>query len=88
MPLIDIPKDARKGKPPCGECHLHAGETCDICGAVEPADGLGAAMVIVCGAPCAHYFQGWRELADGRGGESVCTKCGMGAMAWSLRTGI
>jgi len=23
------------GKPPCGECHLKPGETCDICGAVE-----------------------------------------------------
>lgn len=33
MPLIDIPKDARKGKQPCGECHLKVGETCDICGA-------------------------------------------------------
>jgi len=33
MPLIDIPTDARKGKPPCGECRLKVGETCDICGA-------------------------------------------------------
>lgn len=33
MPLIDIPKDARKDKPPCGECHLKIGETCDVCGA-------------------------------------------------------
>ena len=24
---------SRAGKPPCGECHLQAGETCDICGA-------------------------------------------------------
>jgi hypothetical protein len=37
MPLIDIPKDARKGKPPCGECHLKAGETCNICGAHQAA---------------------------------------------------
>lgn len=37
---------------------------------------------------CDHDFQGWREFADGRGGETVCTKCGMGAMSWSLRTGI
>lgn len=36
MPLIEIPKDARKGKPPCGECHVQPGETCDICGAREP----------------------------------------------------
>lgn len=35
MPLIEIPKDARKGKPPCGECHLRDGETCDICGAYQ-----------------------------------------------------
>ena len=37
---------------------------------------------------CEHDFQGWRDFADGRGGETVCTKCGMGAMSWSLRTGI
>lgn len=37
---------------------------------------------------CEHDFHGWREFADGNGGEQVCTKCGMGAMAWSLRTGI
>lgn len=29
----------RDGKPPCGECHLRPGETCDICGATTP---LGA----------------------------------------------
>ena len=33
MPLIHIDPDARKGKEPCGECHLKIGETCDICGA-------------------------------------------------------
>lgn len=32
-PLIPIASDARLGKPPCGECHLQPGETCDICGA-------------------------------------------------------
>jgi hypothetical protein len=37
---------------------------------------------------CEHDFKGWRELKDGRGGETVCTKCGMGAMSWSLRTGL
>lgn len=35
MSLIDIPSDARVGKPPCGECHLKVGETCDICGAKQ-----------------------------------------------------
>ncbi len=38
---------------------------------------------------CEHDFQGWQEHHDddGRvmGGERVCTKCGMGAMAYSLR---
>lgn len=38
MPLIDIPKDARKGKEPCGECQLKYGETCDICGARQTGD--------------------------------------------------
>jgi hypothetical protein len=27
------PDRNRKGKEPCGECHLELGETCDICGA-------------------------------------------------------
>lgn len=84
MPLIEIPKDARMGKPPCGECHVGPGETCDICGAKGPE-----LTICVCGQSheaktCKHDFQGWREFTDGRGGEAVCTKCGMGAMAHSL----
>lgn len=35
---------------------------------------------------CDHDFQGWYEFMDGSGGEQVCTKCGIGAMAHSLRT--
>jgi hypothetical protein len=34
---------------------------------------------------CKHDFQGWREFEDGRGGEQVCTKCGIGAMTYSMR---
>lgn len=38
-----IPILSRIGKPPCGECHLRPGETCNICGAhngdvAKPAD--------------------------------------------------
>lgn len=33
---------------------------------------------------CEHDFQGWREFEDGNGGERVCTKCGMGALAHTL----
>jgi hypothetical protein len=33
---------------------------------------------------CEHDFQGWRDFPDGNGGERVCAKCGMGAMAHSL----
>ena len=40
---------------------------------------------------CKHDFQGWVELKDeeGRvgGGTTVCTKCGMDAMSYSLRCG-
>jgi hypothetical protein len=40
---------------------------------------------------CQHNFQGWREIkcepGEGGGGETVCTKCGMGAMEYSLRCG-
>jgi hypothetical protein len=35
-----------------------------------------------------HDFRGYRAFEDGRGGEQVCTKCGMGAMEHSLREGI
>jgi hypothetical protein len=32
-----FPQPRRKdGELPCGECHLNQGETCDICGAVQP----------------------------------------------------
>lgn len=34
-----------------------------------------------------HTFTGWRDFPDGNGGEQVCSKCGVGAMAWSLRVG-
>ncbi len=40
---------------------------------------------------CNHDFQGWQPLHDeqGRecGGTTVCTKCGMDAMSYSLRMG-
>ncbi len=36
---------------------------------------------------CAHDFQGWRAFDDGNGGEQVCTKCGMGAMSYTLSLG-
>ena len=41
---------------------------------------------------CEHDFQGWEVLTDeeGRecGGTTVCTKCGMDAMSYSLRCGL
>ena len=33
---------------------------------------------------CEHEFSGWREFPDGLGGEQVCKKCGLGALAYSL----
>lgn len=36
---------------------------------------------------CKHEWGGWRDFEDGRGGEQVCKLCGMGAMAYTLRTG-
>ena len=35
-----------------------------------------------------HDFQGWREFPDGNGGERVCAKCGLGALAYTLRIGL
>lgn len=37
---------------------------------------------------CKHEWGGWREFEDGRGGEQVCKICSMGAMTYSLRTGL
>lgn len=56
----------------------------------EPKPDKPDLTLILCGvAPDhEHAFQGWREFEDGRGGETVCIHCGMGAMAWSLRTGL
>ncbi|HQF32014.1 MAG TPA: hypothetical protein PLJ34_11275 [Hyphomicrobiales bacterium] len=38
------------------------------------------------GGPCEHDFSGWRDFDDGRGGEKVCSRCGMGAMSHTLHT--
>ena len=46
------------------------------------------------GGPCEHRFTGWREIPPdeeglgGGGGESVCERCGMGALSHDLRTGL
>lgn len=37
---------------------------------------------------CEHEWRGWREFEDGRGGERVCKKCGLGAMQHTLMKGI
>lgn len=37
---------------------------------------------------CSHDFTGWRNFEDGSGGEQICSKCGMGAMSYSLHTGF
>lgn len=46
-----------------------------------------AMTFIQCGdeQSCDHDFKGWREFDDGLGGETVCAKCGIGAMQWSMR---
>lgn len=53
--------------------------------------GIPSAETFVHCAPkdtCEHDFKGWREFDDGLGGETVCAKCGMGAMAWTLSLDI
>jgi hypothetical protein len=40
---------------------------------------------------CDHDFQGcypYNGENGSHGGEAICTKCGLGAIAYSLRTGI
>ena len=43
----------------------------------------------VSGGPCEHKFEGWRDILNDNGevcgGETVCTRCNMGAMAHTLR---
>jgi len=33
---------------------------------------------------CDHEWGGWHAFDDGRGGETFCQKCGLGAMSHSL----
>jgi hypothetical protein len=44
------------------------------------------------GGPCEHNFQGWRDHYHENGmvcgGETVCKRCGLGAMSHSLRIGM
>lgn len=35
--------------------------------------------------PKAHNFEGWQEFDEGRGGTTVCTKCGISAFTHSMR---
>lgn len=79
------------------------GVVCRICGAVRlvsrneprceqmgcPFDQTIEPMAHVTPNPdtCGHDFQGWRPFPDGNGGEQVCTKCGIGAMEYTLRVG-
>jgi hypothetical protein len=35
--------------------------------------------------PRSHDFQGWEEFDDGRGGTTVCTRCGISAFSHAMR---
>lgn len=35
--------------------------------------------------PRAHDFQGWVEFDDGRGGTTVCTRCGISSFSHAMR---
>lgn len=35
--------------------------------------------------PSAHNFQGWEEFDGGRGGTTVCTRCGISSFSHSMR---
>ena len=35
--------------------------------------------------PRSHDFQGWVEFDEGRGGTTVCTRCGISAMSHAIR---
>jgi hypothetical protein len=37
--------------------------------------------------PRSHDFQGWEEFEDGRGGTTVCTRCGITSFSHAMRYG-
>ena len=51
----------------------------------------GTRLFVHVAPKCEHDLRGWRDITDDegnvRGGEQVCSKCGLGAMAISLREG-
>lgn len=58
----DFPQPQRNdGGRPCGECHLQPGETCDVCGAIEPALAHGKETPDVASAFTAAYEAGKRD---------------------------
>ena len=67
------------GMEPCGRC--------DDTGVIEEPDDVFFHAIPKLDA-CDHDFQGFHPFEDGNGGEAVCTKCGMGAMAYTLSKGI
>lgn len=77
--------------PGCSVCEKPATNNCEVPGCGwRGADIEAMSFVHVSPSPdtCDHNFTGWREFDDGLGGERVCSKCDMGAMAYSLRTGL
>lgn len=68
-PAEPLPQPGRRdGLPPCGECHLNPGETCNICGATRPAQDT----------PEAANAWGDKIRAEGLAGGSLatCKSCG------------
>lgn len=50
-----------------------------------PAQGTLAAACEPYDDPRSHDFQGWVEFDGGRGGTTVCTRCGISAFSHSMR---
>ena len=63
------------------ECVTCGGNECDLS---KKLGGHARRDPTVCPGREDHYFSGWREFEDGRGGEQICTHCGVGAMAYTL----
>jgi hypothetical protein len=64
-PEATFPKPLRNdGGEPCGECHIKAGETCDICGATPMADPRAATCLACAGNGWVGPFWTSLESAD------------------------
>lgn len=90
-PIDDESMPLTKTPPGCAVCEGPARTDCDVPGCGWAGKEIKS-VVFLHIAPkadaCDHDFKGWVEIDGGRGGTTICAKCGMDAMSHTLRTGL